>query len=59
MKDGVTKGILSEYPIPKRMSDRIPGENVMDSGKYPSDNIGIMPFMFPDNKTFVFTTDEA
>ena len=31
--------------------------NMIDQMKYPNDNIGVMPFMLPDNKTFVFTTD--
>ena len=26
--------------------------------KYPNDNIGVMPFMLPDNKTYIFATDE-
>ena len=31
--------------------------NIIDSLRYPDDNIGVMPFMLPDNKTFVFATD--
>lgn len=58
---------LFEYPTPKRTADRVPGISMqwcsgsLDSegrgNKNQCDNIGIQPWLMPDGKTAVFTTD--
>lgn len=52
--------MLFNYPTPKRMADRLPGIALnWCSTMKQCDNIGVAPIMFPDGKTFVWTTDSS
>jgi len=51
--------LLFAYPTPKRLADRVPGINAYWCGTAKQcDNIGVMSYLLPDKKTYIFLTDE-
>jgi len=52
--------ILFDYPTPRRMADHVPGiaMSYCSPPKNQCDNIGVMPWLLPDKKTYVMTTDQ-
>ena len=50
---------LFAYPTPKRMADRVAGINAYWCGTAKQcDNIGVMSWLMPDKKTYIYLTDE-
>ena len=50
---------LFAYPVPKRMADRVAGINAYWCGTAKQcDNIGVMSYLLPDKKTYIYLTDE-
>jgi len=50
---------LFAYPKPKRMADRVPGIAAYWCGTAKQcDNIGVMSYLMPDKKTYIYLTDE-
>jgi len=59
MKHKEPQDALFSYPTPKRWADSVPGIALKwCQVDHQCDNIGVMAWRLPDNKTTVFTTDQ-